>query len=335
MKKLSVLILTFVLFLSLCGCSLKQTVSRSGAEYIVSAIGFDRISEGLLITLETVITKTENTQTQSQTKLLTGTGKNIHTAFSQALKFATEPLNLSHLGVAIIGSSLKKEDFENICDWFYNKQDTTLSTFFIAAKNAEELLNQKPLSSIAVGYDLVGLLEQQSNESGADYQNQFYKIEGLRQQKAPTITLPFFTYSDKEFYFDGITVYKNNQPITKLTPNESVYYLFASDKQSAGTVIINDKPIKLTFAKTKYSLKTKDNPTICIDITLKSQRGKIENEEIRSGILSLFQKFRDTNTDIFNLSEIIKMKNPKLFENHFQQSGNTFYALNIEVNIND
>lgn len=205
MKK--IIIFIFIISISLCGCSFDETISRSGTEYIVSAIGFDQKGDKISVTLETIITNTENNE--SETRLLIGIGDTIQDAFSDTLKYATEPLTLSHLGVSVMGKSLNNKNFISICDWFYNKQDTTLSTFFISAENAEELLNQKAISSIAVGYDLVGLLEQQEKESGVNYQNRFYKIQSLILENADSFTLPHFICKDKKFYLDGVTPYKN------------------------------------------------------------------------------------------------------------------------------
>lgn len=335
MKRFVALILVFIMLFSLCGCNLRQAVSRSGTEYIVSAIGFDQTGDTVSVTLETVITKTEDSESQNETKLLRGVGDSIYTAFSDALKYATEPLTLSHLGVAVMGTSLDMKNFQTICDWFYTKQDTTLSTFFVSAENSEELLSKKAVSSIAVGYDLVGLLEQENNESGADYQNRFYKTEALRLQKSPTFTLPFFTYKGDEFYLDGVTVYKSCQPQTVLKRNETIFYLIACNKQKSGTVILDNQPLKLIYSQTKYLLKDASTPTVILDITLKSERGTIPKEKIIQGITELFQKMKERNIDIFNISEIIKEKNNKLWQKLDSQLEDGFYNLDIEVKVND
>ena len=209
MKK--IIVLVFIILFFLCGCSFDETISRSGTESIVSAIGIDQKDNEISVTLETIITNNENNE--SKTRLLIGLGDTIQTAFADTLKYATEPLTLSHLGVAVMGKSIDSENFKSICDWFYNKQDTTLSTFFISAYNAEELLSQKAISSIAVGYDLVGLLEQQEKESGTDFQNRFYKIQSLILENTDSFRLPHFICKDDKFYLGGVTVYKNFQPI--------------------------------------------------------------------------------------------------------------------------
>ena len=335
MKKVFTLIFSILFLLSLCGCSLTETVSRSGNEYIVSAIGFDKTGNNLSVVLETIITKTENKEAISETKLLKGAGDTVYTAFSDALKYATEPLYLSHLGVAVLGENLDAKTIDNIFHWFYNKQDTTLSTFFVSAKNAEELLNKKAVSSIAIGYDLVGLLEQQSRESGTDYQNRFYKIEALRQEKADTFSLPRFTYTGDDFYLDGITLYKNSNPQMFLNTDETLYYLIATKKQKSGTVILDGTPIKLIRSSTKYRLKKGDSTTIIMDITLKSEYGTLNKEKVKQNIEELFEKAKTRDTDIYNLSEIIKTRDTETWENLNNKQNNGFHKLNVEVNIND
>lgn len=199
MRKIFCLVAAVSLCLSLCGCSHKRMLAGSGAEYIISAMGFDREGDKLTVVLEAVITNSEDADADKKISLLKGTGKNTDAAFAEALKSATETVILSHLGAVVIGNGVSAENFKEISDWFYHKRDTTLSTFFVSTENAEKLLSCETVSSVAVGYDIVGMLEQNSSETGINYKNRFFQIESAYKNKTDTVALPYFSVDDKSF----------------------------------------------------------------------------------------------------------------------------------------
>ena len=57
-------------------------------------------------------------------------------------------------------SNTSQNMFKEICDYCYSEEQITLSAYFINTPNVEKLLSVKPISSACVGYDIMGLLEQ-------------------------------------------------------------------------------------------------------------------------------------------------------------------------------
>lgn len=203
MRKAAGIILALLCILSLVGCNYKNITAHSGTEYIISAIGFDSSYDSVDMVLEAIIINSEDAEADKKTELLKGRGKTVADAYSNILRSATEPILLSHAGVVVIGDSITTNHFKDICHWFYYKKDTTLGTFFVFSEVAEDLLSCETVSSIAVGYDIVGLLEQSMAENKTDYKNRFYQVESRRLEHKNPLSLPYFYVNNSAYILQG------------------------------------------------------------------------------------------------------------------------------------
>lgn len=168
-----------LLLLLLCGCE------KHGPEYLVSSIGFDKVNESYKVCFESVIINSEDTK--QTVKLLKGEGQTIKVAIGQIEKQCTQPLLLSHCGVLAIGDGIAENELKNIAKYCINGKEITLSAFLIKTENAEKLLSVKPLSSLTVGFDIMGLLEQNKT-----YKNRLFEVVNADYNT----TLPSITIND-------------------------------------------------------------------------------------------------------------------------------------------
>lgn len=181
MKKI-LLILIVVGFL--CGCE------KTKPEYLVSSIGFEYENHNYNVYFESVIINSENTE--QTIKVLKGSGKSIEKAVAQIHRQCTQPLLLSHCGIIVVQNNTSQKVFEEICDYCYSEEQITLSAYFINTPNVEKLLSVKPISSACVGYDIMGLLEQNKN-----CKNRFYEILNNNYK----VDLPIISLKDGGVYF--------------------------------------------------------------------------------------------------------------------------------------
>ena len=200
MKKIAVALMGLVLFLS--GCAGTKPVSSKTEQYIVSALGFDGVGKGFKISAEAVIVGTEG-NLETEAKVITGEGETIKKAFSELRKKNSQPLLLSHCGLILFGNSLSFEKIEEVLEYAKTEREITLSVFIGATEKAESLLNLKAVSSVAIGYDIVGMIEQQEAEAGKNFKNRLYEIEAIRT-RGQDIKLPFFEMQNEEFYFSEL-----------------------------------------------------------------------------------------------------------------------------------
>jgi hypothetical protein len=160
MKKVFLVVLLLAL---MCGCD------KTKPEYLVSAMGFDSDGGGYSVCFESIVINTENNE--QKLLLLKGKGETIKTAVDEIYRQCTQPVLLSHCGVIAVGEGINKNRFKEICEFCYDKEQITLSAFFVKTKNAENLLSFKPISSTCAGYDIMGLIKQNKG-----YKNRFFEI---------------------------------------------------------------------------------------------------------------------------------------------------------------
>lgn len=178
-------ILAVILLLFLCGCQ------KYKPEYLVSSIGIDKKENNYKVLFETVIINTENTS--QILRVLQGEGESIDKAVNQIKKQCTQPLLLSHCGVIMVGENVTDTDLFKICEYAL-KEEITLSAYFIRTKNTQKLLNQKPLSSVCVGYDIMGLIKQNK-----PYKNRFFELINSKFKAE----LPQISLKEGGLYFEG------------------------------------------------------------------------------------------------------------------------------------
>ncbi len=160
MKK--IILLLFMMGL-LCGCRTQES------KYLVSSIGFDYNDQEYEVCFETIVVNSE--KTDQQLKLFQGKGESIEKAVGEIEKQCTRPLVLSHCGVIAVSQNLSYDDFLKVCDFCYKREEITLSAFFIKTNSPLGLLSTKPLASVCVGYDIMGLLKQNK-----PFGNRFFEI---------------------------------------------------------------------------------------------------------------------------------------------------------------
>ncbi len=188
MKKV-LLCLFLLIFLS--GCQ------KSKPEYLISSIGIDTKNQQYNICFEAVIINSENPE--QKLMLLKGSGDTIEQAVAQINRQCTQPIMLSHCALIAIGEGVTRNQLNEILEYCYQKDEITLSAFFITTQNAEKLLSQEPVSSVCVGYDIMGLIEQYSKLKNKNFKNRFFEVMALKEQS----TLPKITLKEKGYYLEN------------------------------------------------------------------------------------------------------------------------------------
>jgi len=194
MKKLFVCFgLLSLLLLPLCGCFSGAATTAGGHKYLISAIGFD-YDEEITVTIEAVAVNSEDAAGKKRI-LIGGSGKTPEEAMKKAQQKATQPFDLSHCGAIIIGEGIKGRKFDEICDYCYDTDEITFSVYMVAAENAEKLLKPDPVSSVAVGYDIMSMLDREEESTHTDFKNSLYEVTAEKEGKKGVVALPFLQVS--------------------------------------------------------------------------------------------------------------------------------------------
>ena len=210
MKKLYLGFLVFIFCFCLSGCSLTDT--ESDRRFMVSALGFSAEKATVTVDAEVIIINSENAESDPRPQVISATADNIDSALKTISLSLAKPLLLEHCGVIAIGDQMTADWFDEICDYCFENNRITLSAFMISCKNPKELLGGEPSSSVAVGYDIMGIIEQNKKSGDLELRNRFFEVESLRQQGKTEFYIPRFEKSKDTLTLNGSVLFKNGKP---------------------------------------------------------------------------------------------------------------------------
>lgn len=314
MRKITSLLIVILFAFSLSGCSFGAIDTEKGLEFLISSIGFDRENGEFSVFLETVTVNSEDADSDKKLTLINGSGKNLAEAFKDANQKSVRPFMFSHCAVAVIGKGVSEKDFRNICTFLYEKDEINLSLRFIYTDNAKKLLSSETVASIAVGYDITDAIDRQSDYSGIVYKNRFYEVEAARREVINVFALPRFAVIEKGYTNEGITVFKNDQPIMNLDPEQAFVYSLVTESQKKGEVLLNNKTftLKKTKLKQKFQFENRLSISLSLDITLEGDGNM--NSRIADTINELFITSKKEGADIFMFGNQILRTAPKAWQ---------------------
>ncbi len=302
MKRLAILFSVVILFV-LSGCSAKEAIASDKQEYIVSSIGFDNSKGDIKFIIEAVVVNTDDLKEQKETRIITGKGENPVEAYSNIISKITQPLSLGHNAVTVIGESVTPEQLNSIFGFLKETPQINIATMLIFSENAEELLSQKVLSSVAVGYDIMSMIEVSEEKQGTVFKNRLYEVVALNSKPMKTFWIPHISFNNEGIYIKGLAVYKENKMLRFLNNEQAVAFSLITDSLTRGEIVVSSKKIRTQYCKVTYDFDTKK---IEVNVRLKAEGDK---EIIKAEAQKLLEK-----EDMFGLGNIIYQKKPKLWE---------------------
>ncbi len=289
--------------LLLTGCADIGSSAKDDRKLMVSSIGFDEAGDKIKASVEVIIINSENYDSAAKTKVLTGEGDNIEQAIGKIGSSLTKPMLFNHCGVIGIGKGIGAERFAEICAYCFSDERITLSAYMITADDCETLFTGEPEASVTVGYDMMGIIEQESAETGVVYNSRYFEVESKREEGKNTFSLPHFVRNSSGIAVDGMTVFHNDRQIKQLNNDEAgLYALITGEirkgrvKLNAGEYEVTDR--KLSWGKNRITLKVKvdeKNKTDAFKQTLLRFRREIEQE---------------TGLDAFGFTDMLNQRNP-------------------------
>ena len=317
----------------MCGCSAKEAVASDKQEYIVSSIGFDEQDDGMIkMILEAVVVNSDDFTSEKSSKLIIGKGETVLSAYSQIISKITQPLMFSHCGVIAIGSGLNSESVKEVHDFCYNKDEINLAAMFIYTPIAEVLLSCEPISSVAVGYDVMSMVEVISDENGIVLSNLFYQIESEKEKPLKMAYMPFIVSDGDDFGFQGLSVFKDGRYMDMLTLEKVQALSFVTDSVTSGNMIFDGREIKVESSKTTYEFDIAENLEITFDIRLKTDG---DNEIIRKQIHNILDYAKQSGEDIFGLGNLVEYKSPDIWDTVKNDYSSYFEKAEFRVNIRE
>lgn len=209
MKRLLVCSLTAFMCVILVGCR-SAVGAVNDRRFMVTALAFSG-NENITVTAEIVTVNSESAERESSPQILSYTAESIDEALNGISDSLSRPMLLEHCGIIAIDTALSRERFAEICDYCFKENKITLSVYMIAANNPKILLGGEPVSSVAVGYDIMGIIGQKSETGKINFNNRYFEIESGREKGETVFSMPYFKRDEYGVSLSGTAVFENDK----------------------------------------------------------------------------------------------------------------------------
>ena len=295
MKKIVIINCVAALALTLCGCNFLKPVKAASAEYIVTSMAFCEQRGEIQTFIEAIVVNTENTETSKLRKIFEGSGKTAEAAVEDAAHSLTQGLLFGHMAAIVFEESLSPQNFYGALQYCYSIEEITLSALCFSSDDAKSLIESEPLSSVAVGYDILSVLEQRQDEYGTNFKNKLYQVLSLSKETLQTVALPSFSAEDS-LDFRGLSVYSSGKAVALLENEQMSCYFVACDLQDKGKIFIDGTLYEIESCSTRRFF---EEGRLRISINLKGD--SLPLERIQKYIEETFNDSKKAGYDVFGL----------------------------------
>lgn len=210
MKRLIICAFAACICITLSGCRFSAGSSQNDRRFMVTALGFSG-DENITVTAEIVTVNSESAEREPTPQVLSYTANGIIEALGGISDSLSRPMLLEHCGVIVIDTALSAKRFAEICDYCFKENRITLSVYMIASDNPKALLDGEPVSSVAVGYDIMGIIGQKSETGKINFKNRYFEIESGREKGETVFSMPYFARGEDGVSLDGLAVFENDK----------------------------------------------------------------------------------------------------------------------------
>lgn len=324
MKRLASIALAVIFCFSLCGC--KGENSGSDRRFTVAALGFS--SDGALINVfaETVIVNSEDPEISPEARVIGGTGATISEALDKIGACLSRPILLNHCAVIALGEDMTAGWLDKICDYCFKENRITMSAYMVSVKDPNMLLSRGPEASVAVGYDIMGMIEQQSERTGLAYNSRYFEVEARREGGKSVFTLPHFSCGEDSMEIDGLSVFYRDRLAARLDNGSSGLYALMTGNFRRGTLRFGAEEYTVESRRVDCAYNDTESKKIILklkiagDTVSKTAKNRLEKE--LAGLESRLKA--ETGADVFGFCDSLRLKSRE-FEDNYGKDYLSFY----------
>lgn len=174
-------------------------------------------------------------------KLLESSGKTLFDACRNAKKSIIGRLYFGHTQIVVISEDIaRSEDLKNTIDWMLHDAEMreTLTLVISKGVTAKEILSYETLVGPVVAYDVNKYIEEDNKITASTSYKQLYEVYNTLEDEGVDLTLTAIKNVDNNGQYIaelcGTAVFKGERLAGYLSPDESKYLLFATDKVKGG-----------------------------------------------------------------------------------------------------
>lgn len=314
--KINRLLLILILPFFLTGCLNYTELNDVG---IINTLGIDKNDKNYIIDINMLTPTTTNLE---ENKTYQVEAPSLNEAFDKLYLLTSKDINLSHLELLILSKNIKKEDYDNITNFFLNREDSRNNFNTIILENYKKDNIFKFDSK-----DINSLIETNHKEDGiispVTFDNLAEDILNIKISYIPTIKI-----EDNIEILGYRNIYKENK---LLSLRESISYNFLTNKITKCNLVDENLNIKIDKSTTSLEIQ-KNKIKIKINSTL-TNYGKSKNpvKDYNSILKNYIHEYLDNN-DLEYFKDIIKKHDYNYYKNN--RNMNIQFTITIDGKLN-
>lgn len=364
LKKLTVIITLIILCLPLYGCWDYVGLNEVG---IVIGVAVDKdINTGnYKLTCEIIDLQNSSKEKGTKTTLVETEGVSLFDAVRNAKSRSATKMFFGSMEILIISEQIAKEEgIENSIDLFIRDAEPreTINVLISQEKTAKDLLKAKGITNSILSTEIKTIIKKDHQITSKTGDIEMFQVYEILSDYGWQLTLPAFhavTNNEQQTVeSNGIAIFNGDKLIGYLSPDDTFYYLLATDEVQGGVFAFNYSDndtitleINTTKTKTSYVYdKEKDKFKMTIEPAAEVFIGecKLRVNDHSSDLVEEIQKkaqedlskeikrvIKEIQTkyvsDIFGFGNLIYRKDPDLWDKVSKDWDKYFAEMEIEV----
>lgn len=364
-KKVKLISLCLALVFILSGCwnyrSLNDISIVSGL-----AVDMDPESNEYKLSFEMVDLTGDISSSGPKAKLIESRGKTIFDAARNAKRRLEKRLFFGNAQILVLSEEIAKGGHVmHLIDWFLRDAELRETAHVIVSqeKTAAEILSVKGINNAVVAFEIENIIMDDKTATSSTSNLMLYQIYNTLHAEGLSLTLPAFhkVINDGEpaSEVNGSAVFKEQNMIGYLTPEESKYLLFVLNEVEGGILTLSakeqeqdDVSLEISENKTKQSFEVENRQLkITVDTETRVYLAEVGDEfdaldeemvtslesaagaKLKQGIEDVIRKVQsEYRSDIFGFGNTIHKKNSKLWSSISDYWDDLFPTLDVTVN---
>jgi spore germination protein KC len=330
------------------------------------AIDIDDRTGDFLISYEIVDLTLPIEQEGMETFIIESEGRTIFEAVRNAKMKINNKLYLAETNLIILCRGvIEKHGVFPVIEWFLRDNETRENAYLAVAQtdNARDILQMKMRKNSIASYDLNEIIKEDSRITSSTVTSEVYEVYNTLREEGISLVLPALTIQKKNEQkqlpaVNGVMVFMDSEIIGELTPQETKFFLFATDRVKGGLFSFplsgqgeEDVTLEITDNKTRTSFEY-DGGKITVRIETKTEAfvgevmreinlvekqvyeslKAVAEEKLKEKITGLIKKVQsEYGTDIFGFGRMIHKKDPGLWGEIGGEWDRLFPEVNVEV----
>ncbi len=298
-------------------------------------------------------------------KLIESEGTTLFDAVRNAKKRLSNKLYFGNTQVVVLSQDVAlTEGITNVIGWFLRDAECRETVYAVISqeKTAENLLAISGADQAISSLTIRSVINEDASITASTVTPQLYQVFSILKSQGKALALPVFhsviNNGKPTPEANGIAVFQGDKLVGFLTPEESKYFLFATDGVEGGILPLPDVPgvstgvsLEISKSKTKRSYAVRDGKLVFhIQVNIRAFLSEAANmidaedeqiikrledaagETVRQNMLEVLSRVQSRyGTDIYGFGEMIYKTDPKLWNKLRDSWDSWFSQLEVEA----